>query len=87
MQPTKLNKTNKMREIMIYKEGFRAGFQQLRQMDVEEATKELWEAIGINNRESFRYYLDGRIEPKASQAVAIELVFAKYGITENIWGK
>lgn len=87
MQTTKLNKTNKMIKAMIYKEGFRAGFQQLRQMDVEGATLELWEAIGINNRESFRYYLDGRIEPKASQAVAIELVFAKYGITENIWGK
>lgn len=78
--------TFKMKE-KNYKEGFRAGFQQLRQMDVKEATAELWKAIGINNRESFRYYLDGKIEPKASQAVAIELVFAKYGITENIWGK
>ena len=76
-----------MSEIMLYKEGFNAGFQQLRQMDVPEATKELFEALGINNRESWRSYLSGKIEPKASQAVAVELVFAKYGITENIWGK
>ena len=74
-------------EIMIYKEGFNSGFQQLRQMDVADATKELWEALGINNRESFRYYLTGKIEPKASQAVAVELVFNKYDITENIWGR
>ena len=70
-----------------YKEGFNAGFMQLRQCDVKQATKELWEALGISNRESFRYYRDGKIEPKASQAAAVELVFAKYGITENIWGK
>lgn len=72
---------------MIYKEGFNSGFQQLRQMDVPEATKELLEALGVNNRESFRFYLTGKIEPKASQAVAVELVFNKYGIIENIWGK
>lgn len=70
-----------------YKEGFNAGFVQLQVKDVKEATAELWEAIGINNRNSFSQYKNGEIEPKASQAVAIELVFKKYGITENIWGK
>lgn len=71
---------------MIYQKGFNAGFMQLRQMDVPQATKELYKALGIKNRESFRYYKDGKIEPKASQAVAVELVFKRYGITENIWG-
>lgn len=31
-----------MSETTIYKEGFNAGFMQLRQIDVEAATKELW---------------------------------------------
>ena len=72
-----------MSETTIYKEGFNAGFMQLRQIAVEAATKELW----INNRNTFAAYKFGRIEPKASQAVAVELVFRKYGVTTNIWGK
>lgn len=70
-----------------YKDGFNAGYIQLRQMDVEDATTELWEALGINNRNSFTQYKTGKIEPKASQAAAVEAVFKKYGVTKNIWGK
>ena len=55
-----------MSETTIYKEGFNAGFMQLRQIDVEAATKELWQALGINNRNTFAAYKFGRIEPKAS---------------------
>lgn len=76
-----------MSEAMIYKEGFNAGFMQLRQLDVETATFELWQALGVNNRNSFAAYRYGKIEPKASQAVAVELVFRKFGVTTNIWGK
>ena len=76
-----------MSETTIYKEGFNAGFMQLRQIDVEAATKELWQALRINNRNTFAAYKFGRIEPKASQAVAVEWVFRKYGVTTNIWGK
>jgi hypothetical protein len=70
-----------------YKDGFSSGFMQLRLADVEAATSELYEALGINNRESFRSYRTGKIEPKASQAASVELVFKKYGITANIWGE
>ena len=52
-----------MSETTIYKEGFNAGFMQLRQIDVEAATKELWQALGINNRNTFAAYKFGRIEP------------------------
>lgn len=76
-----------MSEITIYKEGFNAGYMQLRQIDVEAATFELWLALGVNNRNSFAAYRYGKTEPKASQAVAVELVFRKYGVTMNIWGK
>jgi len=69
-----------------YKKGFGRGFSQLRLCDREQATKELWAAIEVNNRESFRYYLTGKIELKASKAAAVENVFYKYGITD-VWGE
>lgn len=70
-----------------YKDGFNAGYMQLRQLDVKQATADLWEALGINNRNTFSLYRRGLREPSASAAVAVELVFRKYGITSNIWGK
>ena len=72
---------------VVYKDGFNAGFVQLQVKDVEAATVELWAALGINNRNSFIQYRYGRIEPKASQAAAVEKVFNKYGVSKNIWGK
>lgn len=76
-----------MGEITTYKEGFNAGFEQLRQMDVKDATRDLWVALGINNRNTFREYRTGKKEPKAGQAVAVEFVFRRYGVSINIWGK
>ena len=75
-----------MSETSIYKEGFNAGFMQLRQLDVKDATSTLWKALGINNRNTFRRYRYGLQEPTASQAVAVELAFIQYGVTSNIWG-
>ncbi len=75
-----------MDEITKYKEGFNAGWQQLRQKDVAECRKEICKVLGVNNRNSFIYYKNGNIEPKVSQAFEIEKIFKKYGIT-NIWGK
>lgn len=70
-----------------YKDGFNAGFMRLQLKDIKAATEELLVALEINNRVSFGHYRYGRIEPKASQAAAVEAVFKKYGIIENIWGK
>ena len=70
-----------------YKDGFNAGFIQLQIKDVEAATVDLWAALGINNRVSFLQYKTGRQEPKASQAAAVEAVFKKYGVTQNVSGK
>lgn len=65
--------------------GFLNGLNQLRVCDYKEAVVELKAALGINNRNSFYAYRDGKIEPKATQAEAVEGVFNKYGITANIW--
>ena len=75
-----------MSETTIYKEGFNAGFMQLRQIDVEAATKELWQALGINNRNTFAAYKFGRIEPKASQAVASNWYLGSTALLQTFGG-
>jgi len=69
-----------------YQEGFWNGWRQLRSMDDEKCRKEMMAAIKVNHEVTFRCYRLGRIEPKASQAAEIERVFARYGVTKNIWG-
>ena len=66
--------------------GFLNGLNQLQVGVYKDAISELKAALGINNRNSFYAYRDGKIEPKATQAEAVEGVFNKYGITTNIWG-
>ncbi|KAA6303182.1 MAG: hypothetical protein EZS26_000785 [Candidatus Ordinivivax streblomastigis] len=73
-------------DLSKYKEGFNAGFLRLRQIDVERATNDLWEALGVNNRESFRYYKLGRQKCDAEQIEKVENVFRNYGVTDKIWG-
>jgi hypothetical protein len=72
-------------EIKNYKQGFTKGLLQVRIRDKSEVLKKLRNAIGVINRVSFYQYQYGKVEPKASQAAAIERVFAEYGITE-VWG-
>jgi hypothetical protein len=43
------------------------------------------QALGISNRTSWIKRLNGAVEPKVSEARAIEEIFAEYGITE-VWG-
>jgi hypothetical protein len=75
-----------MEQIKNYKEGFNRGYLQLKLKDANEAQKEIWSALGINNRTTFHFYKIGKVECKASQAEEVERVFKKYGITD-IWGK
>jgi len=81
-------------QINIYKEGFENAYNKLtaysilNKFDIKQARKELYIALGVNNRVSFGQYRNGKIEPKASQAAAVEKVFMKYGINESeVWGK
>lgn len=67
-------------------DGFINGFGQLRVKDVKAATLELWKALGINNRATFRLYLKGLREMRVSQAENVKAVFKAYGITKDIWG-
>lgn len=67
-------------------QGFRSGLNQVKVGDYKEVVEELKKALGINNRNSFYAYRDGAIEPKVTQAEAVERVFNRFGVTKDIWG-
>ncbi len=67
-------------------QGFRSGLNQVKVGDYKIVVEELKRALGINNRNSFYAYRDGAIEPKVTQAEAVEGVFNRFGVTKNIWG-
>ena len=67
-------------------QGFRSGLNQVKVGDYKEVVEGLKKALGINNRNSFYAYRDGAIEPKVTQAEAVEGVFNRFGVTKNIWG-
>jgi len=64
---------------------FQLGFSQVKQRDVKEVKQKIMLALNINTRSSWMMRLNGVVEPKVSEAKAIEEIFAEYGITE-VWG-
>lgn len=64
---------------------FQLGWSQVRNKDMKSVRKELMEALGVTTRAAFLARLKGDVEPKVSQAKAVEDVFAKYGV-KNVWG-
>lgn len=67
-------------------QGFNSGLKQVKMGDYKTVVEELKKALGINNRNSFYAYHIGAIEPKVTQAEAVEGVFNRFGVTKNIWG-
>lgn len=63
---------------------FQPGWDQLTKKQAVKVREEIMSALGIN-RTAFYQRLRGETEPKVSEAVAIEKVFKKYGVTK-IWG-
>lgn len=65
--------------------GFTKGLSQLKVCDVPAVKAEIMEALGITTNVSWINRRSGKIEPKISEALAIEEIFAKRGITD-VWG-
>lgn len=63
---------------------FKHGWLQLRRGDMPAVKTKIINALGIAEQSFFRR-LRGDIEPKVSEAAAIERIFAEYGITD-VWG-
>jgi hypothetical protein len=70
-----------------YPYSFEKGWSQRRKCDESELRRKLSEAMNLKtkNRMSWWQHLRGLVEPKISEAKAIEEIFAEYGITE-VWG-
>ena len=65
---------------------FKKGWNQLKRDNVKDCRKKIMEALGLTSRPPFYYRLNGKVEPKVTEAEAIERIFAEYGITE-VWGE
>ena len=64
---------------------FVRGMNRVPAMNVVQCKNEICSAMGWNNRTSYYKHLYGEIEPRVSEAQAIEQIFAKYGVTD-VWG-
>lgn len=68
------------------KYSFKRGFAQVRQKDIKKVKEQIMFALGLTTRVSWYARLNGDVEPKVSEARAIEAVFADYGI-KDVWGE
>ena len=64
---------------------FQLGWSQVKNRDIQKVKKELMQKLGLSSRMAFLNRVKGVVEPKVSEAKAIEETFAKYGIKE-VWG-
>ncbi|MCM1168827.1 MAG: hypothetical protein NC324_02710 [Bacteroides sp.] len=65
---------------------FRRGWLQVKNGDMPEVKRRLMAAMGTETRAGWCYRLRGDVEPKVTEARAIEKIFADYGI-KDVWGK
>lgn len=73
------------KEIDMEEFSFKRGFSQVKQKDAKEVRELIMKALGLTTRASWYSRLNGSVEPKVSEARAIEEVFTKFGITK-VWG-
>lgn len=68
--------------------GFAAGYKQLNDDDKSVVQVAIWDILGIKNRISFGQYKNGWQDVKdPAKRKEIENLFARHGVTENIWGQ
>ena len=64
---------------------FWKGWSQVRLKDQKEVQRKIMEALNMESRMAWCQRRLGNVEPKVSEARAIEEIFAEYGIKE-VWG-
>lgn len=65
---------------------FKKGISQVKVGDLRKVRTEIMSALGITSKMAYNQRLNGKIEPRVSEAEAIERIFAKYGV-KNVWGE
>jgi len=79
--------TKKIHPLMSNKAyAFQKGFRQVKNEDLRNVKKEIMTALGLQSRTSWYQRLYGNVEPRVSEKIAIQGIFAPYGITD-IWGE
>lgn len=64
---------------------FQKGYNQIKLQDKNIVKRKIMRALKITTPPSWYQRLNGNIEPRVSEAKAIEAIFAKYGI-KDVWG-
>jgi hypothetical protein len=64
---------------------FLKGWSQVKQADVSQVRAQLMQVLNLTTRAAFLDRLNGKVEPKISEHVAIENIFSARGITD-VWG-
>lgn len=70
-----------MNEFSFYK-----GWSQVKIKDQKEIRGRIMKALGVNTRMGWCLRRIGKVEPRVSEARAIESIFAEYGI-KDVWGE
>ncbi len=65
---------------------FQKGYNLVKNKDVAKVKKRIMNALNITSRPGWIARLRGDIEPRISEAAAIEAIFKEFGVTE-IWGE
>lgn len=65
---------------------FKKGFRQLPVSKTKEVQASIMEALQIKGRMTWYDRLNGKVEPRMTEAERIEDIFFLYGITE-VWGE
>ncbi|MPL74376.1 hypothetical protein SDC9_20248 [bioreactor metagenome] len=65
---------------------FQKGWGQVTIGQADAVKAEIMKKLGITSNSNWLQRLKGRVEPKVSEAKAIETVFKRYGI-RDIWGE
>ena len=64
---------------------FQKGYGQIKKKDEKIVREKIMKALGLNTSPSWYQRLYGNVEPKVSEAEAIEAIFKEFGVT-NVWG-
>jgi hypothetical protein len=68
------------------KYSFQRGYNQVQIQYKKAVQRKIMRALKITTPPSWYQRLNGNVEPRISEAKAIEAIFAKYGIKE-VWGE
>lgn len=64
---------------------FRKGWGLVKNKDQQEVKKRIMVSLNIATRSAWRDRLNGKVEPRVTEAQSIESIFGEYGITD-VWG-